>query len=152
LKAVSLVIKNEVVQPVLAFVEQNIQNQDWKLRYAALLSLGAITEGPDRQKFIELITPALETILRLFRDQHGKVREAAGWMISKICEFHAESLLSSMNVLIESCLHGLQDKPRIANQICHCLDHLSKSFAPQDPEQRNNAMTVYFEPVFQRLV
>lgn len=107
LKAVSLVIKNEVVGPVLAFVEQNIQNQDWKLRYASLLSFGAITEGPERQKFIELITPALETILRLFRDQNAKVREAAGWMISKICEFHAESLLSFMNVLIESCLNGL---------------------------------------------
>jgi hypothetical protein len=53
-------------------------------------------------------------------------------MISKICEFHAEALIQSMNVLVEACLRGLLDKPRIANQICHCLDHLSKSFAPYD--------------------
>lgn len=36
-------------------------------------------------------------------------------MISKICEFHAESLITFMNVLVEACLKGLQDKPRIAN-------------------------------------
>jgi len=43
-----MVIKNDVIPPVISFVEANIGNQAWKLRYASLLALGAITEGPDR--------------------------------------------------------------------------------------------------------
>jgi hypothetical protein len=91
-----------------------------------------------------LIQPALPTILQLFKDNNAKVREAAGWVVSKICELHAESLIQSMNVLIECLLDGLRDKPRVANQICHCLDHLSKSFGPVNGEERNNQLTIYF--------
>lgn len=107
LKAISMVIKNDVIPPVISFVEANIGNQNWKLRYSSLLALGAITEGPDRQHFISLIQPALQTILNLFVDQHAKVKEAAGWMISKICEFHAESLIPVMNMLVEAFVRGL---------------------------------------------
>lgn len=55
LRAVANVIKDDVIEPVIAFVSGNIGNQAWKMRYASLLALGAITEGPDRQKFIRLI-------------------------------------------------------------------------------------------------
>lgn len=86
-------IKNEIIEPVIRFVETNIQSGEWKLRYASLLALGSITEGPERQNFMALIQPALPTILQLFKDANAKVREAAGWVVSKICELHAESLI-----------------------------------------------------------
>jgi hypothetical protein len=34
-------------------------NPDWKKRYSALLSLGAITEGPEKMKFMNVIIPGL---------------------------------------------------------------------------------------------
>jgi hypothetical protein len=32
---------------------------DWKKRYSALLALGAITEGPEKLKFMQVIIPGL---------------------------------------------------------------------------------------------
>lgn len=47
------------MEPVLGFVSQNIQNTDWKKRYSALLALGAITDGPDKIRFMNVIIPGL---------------------------------------------------------------------------------------------
>jgi hypothetical protein len=32
---------------------------NWKKRYSALLALGAITEGPEKMKFMDVIIPGL---------------------------------------------------------------------------------------------
>lgn len=66
LAAVALVIGNIIIQPVLDFVAQNIQSQDWKKRYSALLALGAITEGPEKMKYIEIIQPGLPNLVHMF--------------------------------------------------------------------------------------
>jgi importin subunit beta-1 len=55
LAAISLVLGNQILMPVIEFVSQNIQSTDWKRRYSALLALGAITEGPEKLKYIEVI-------------------------------------------------------------------------------------------------
>jgi hypothetical protein len=55
LKAVAMTIKDDVIQPVIEFVSANISNTEWKMRYSSLIALGAITEGPERTKFISLI-------------------------------------------------------------------------------------------------
>jgi len=60
------------------------------MRYAALIALGAIIEGPDRQKFKEVLFPGLENLLKMFQDTSSKVREAISWVVSKICEHHAD--------------------------------------------------------------
>jgi hypothetical protein len=59
LAAIAQVIGNDIMEPVLAFVSVNISNADWKKRYAALLALGAITEGPDKIRFMNVIIPGL---------------------------------------------------------------------------------------------
>lgn len=56
---VSLILRNEIVQPVVAFVPPNITNENWKNRYAALMSLGAIADGPDKAKFAEILMPSI---------------------------------------------------------------------------------------------
>ena len=66
LAAVSLVIGNIIVQPVIEFVSLNIMNPDWKKRYSALLALGAITEGPEKLKYIQVIQPGLPNLIQMF--------------------------------------------------------------------------------------
>ncbi len=82
---------------------------NWKLRYSALLALGAITEGPDRQMFLNIILPGLESLIQMFNDPHGKVREAISWVISKICEHHADVLANPqlIDILIPLFLERL---------------------------------------------
>ncbi len=48
LQKISVILKNEVMVPVVEFVKNNIMQEDWKLKYASLMALGAISEGPDK--------------------------------------------------------------------------------------------------------
>jgi hypothetical protein len=44
----SILLGNNVLEPVVQFVAANIQQQHWKNKYASLIALGSITEGPDK--------------------------------------------------------------------------------------------------------
>lgn len=56
LQALALLIRNDVMELVIKFVAANIQAADsWKQRYAGLIALGSITDGPDKQKFLDVI-------------------------------------------------------------------------------------------------
>lgn len=115
--AVSLLIGNSVIEPVINFVSLNIQDPNWKKRYSALLALGAITEGPEKQKFMNVIIPGLPNLIQMFNDPHAKVREAIAWVMSKICEHHSD-VITNMQVLpnlMPYFMNAIKDKPRISN-------------------------------------
>ena len=48
LQKLSILIGNDIMDTVVGFAAQYIQSPDWKLRYAACISLGSITEGPEK--------------------------------------------------------------------------------------------------------
>jgi hypothetical protein len=43
-------------------------NSNWKMRYASLLALGAITEGPTKARFLNKIQPGLSNLMGMFND------------------------------------------------------------------------------------
>ena len=92
LQKLSILLCNHVMEPVVQYVAANIQQADWKNKYASLMALGSITEGPDKQKFLEVIIHALQNLLQMFKDKNGKVREAISWVMARICEHHADVL------------------------------------------------------------
>lgn len=94
LRALALLIRNDIMELAIKFVAANIQAADsWKQRYAGLIALGSITEGPDKQKFLEVIAQALHQLLLLFSDASPKVREAICWVFSKLSEHHPDIFL-----------------------------------------------------------
>ena len=92
-----------------------------------MLALGAITDGPDRLKFMNNIMPGINNIMNMLNDPHAKVREATAWVISKICENHSDVIISQnvMEILMPLFTTSLLDKPRISNQICRAIEHLA---------------------------
>ena len=78
---VSLLLGNAVLAPIVAFVQANIQNESWKARYSALMALGAVSDGPDKQEFAKIINPSMQLLLAMLKDQSIKVREAIAWVI-----------------------------------------------------------------------
>jgi importin subunit beta-1 len=49
LQALALLIKSDVMQPVISFVAPNLDpQQPWQNKYAALIALGSICNGPDK--------------------------------------------------------------------------------------------------------
>lgn len=55
LQKLSILLGNQVLHLVVSYVALNIQQNFWKNKYAALMALGSITEGPEKQKFLEVI-------------------------------------------------------------------------------------------------
>lgn len=62
LHRISKLIGNAVLDPVLIFVRTHISSQEWQKRYAAIICLGIITEGPDKPAFCAILTPSLENL------------------------------------------------------------------------------------------
>ncbi|CDW87040.1 importin subunit beta-1-like [Stylonychia lemnae] len=153
LGAISVVVGNEIMEPVLGFVSTNIQNPEWIKRYSALLALGAITEGPDKIRFMNVIIPGIQNLIQMFQDQHPKVRETIGWVMQKICESHSDVITNPtiLPVIIPVFIQALQDKPRISNQVCRAIEYLSYSCGGSDPFQAQNYLTPFFKPLFDSL-
>ena len=88
--------------------------------------------------------PGLQNLLQMFQDQHGKVREAIAWVMSKICEHHAEVFTSNpaiLQVVVPIFMQSVKDKPRISNQICRAIEYLAASTATSE----NNPLSPYFQ-------
>ena len=117
LAAIAIINGDMILDQVIDFVSKNIANQDWKLRYSSLLALGAVTEGPERIKFMNKIMPGLSNLITMFGDGHGKVREAISWVMSKICENHSDVIANeeAINNLVPIFMNALKDRPRISN-------------------------------------
>lgn len=56
------------MEPVIKFVGQFMNDPDWRKRYSALAVLGAITKGPEKTAFMQVIVPGLPNLLALFND------------------------------------------------------------------------------------
>jgi hypothetical protein len=90
LQALALLIKIEVMQPVINFVAPNLSEPNWKNKYAALIALGSICYGPEKDQFLLVIRNAMPSLLSMFQDKSPKVRESATWVLKRICEYHSD--------------------------------------------------------------
>lgn len=97
-----------------------------------MIALGSITEGPDKNQFSELVMQAMLNLLNMFNEPSSKVREAITWVMSRICEHHADVLTNQNTIqhFIMATLNALKDKPRISNQCCLALEKLAVSTEP----------------------
>lgn len=143
---------NDVVQPVVNYVAANVESADWKRKYAALIALGSITEGPGKQNFLDIVLPTLPRLLEMFKDPSPKVREAISWVTSRICEHHADVVKGPQvaDQVLPILKEALKDKPRISNQCCAAFEKLSAACHPLEDEP-SNCITPYFGDVLQIL-
>lgn len=51
-------VGNNVIQPVVPFIESNIQSEDWRNREAAVMAFGSILDGPDPA----VLTPLVDQV------------------------------------------------------------------------------------------
>lgn len=51
-------VGNAVIQPVVPFIEANIQNEDWRHREAAVMAFGSILDGPSPT----VLTPLVDQV------------------------------------------------------------------------------------------
>ena len=153
LQAHAMLIRNDIMDLVIKFVAANIQAENWKQRYAGLIALGSIAEGPEKQQFLEVIAQALHQLLILFNDKSPKVREAICWVFSRLSEHHPDIFLDQQvaEQFIPRLRDLLSDRPRISNQCCSVFEKLSTAHAPQNDEP-SNCLTPYFQELMSKLM
>jgi len=89
----------------------------------------------------------------MFKDPNAKVREAISWVMSRICEHHADVVTSPQAVhqILPILKEALKDKPRISNQCCAAFEKLAFACQPLEGES-SNCITPYFQEILQILL
>jgi len=79
------------------------------MKYSSLMALGSITEGPNKQNFLQIIIQAFQNLMAMFSDQNQKIREAISWVMSRISEHHSDLLTNNqiINQFMEKIIQGL---------------------------------------------
>lgn len=126
---------NHILEPVLEFVEQNITNENWRYREAAVMAFGSILDGPDREQKIYYIHQALPAILNLINDQSLQVKETAAWCIGRVADLVIESIDAQTHLpgVIQACILGLQDNPKVAANCSWTIINLIEQLADIQP-------------------
>jgi len=151
--------ENDVIAHVLPFVQNNIQNTDWKLRDAAAMAFGSILEGPDPDTLSPLCAQAMPLFVNLLKDESVVVRDTAAWTIGRLCEIMPEVVINEqwMVSLLNNLVDGLRSEPRVASNVCWAFSSLAeaaydKAAGDDGGDPPSTALSPFFEPIVERLL
>jgi len=158
LARVAQTIENDVVDIVMPFINKFINDPDWRRREASTLAFGSILEGPDPSKLAPVMPLAMDVMINHMGDASVQVKDTAAWTIGRICEHHITSITAdhwskmmqgqqpgqgpeSRGVLIR----GLEDDPRVANNICWAVHNLAEHCEETRNDPQNPLSTLFVE-------
>jgi len=146
------ILKDDIIEPVTIFAGNKISNENsWKDKYIGLLSLGAILDGPSKEKLMSILSTAIEPIMGLYTDNSRKVRETVAWFFSKVCQNHVEIIGNEtvFPVLYTHILNGLKDDVRVACNSAAIINELAKSLKVQEG-QNGNILSTYYQELIEK--
>ncbi|XP_050418166.1 importin subunit beta-1 isoform X2 [Patella vulgata] len=152
--------EDDIVGHVLPFVQENIRNQDWRYRDAAVMSLGSIIEGPDPAKLKPLMEQAMPMLIELMKDQSVVVRDTTAWMFGRVCEILPDAVINEqfLSHLLHALLEGLDGEPRVASNVCWAFSSLAEAAyeaAETNAEEghpETYCLSTYFESIVGKLL
>ncbi|ORY27809.1 importin beta-1 subunit (Karyopherin beta-1 subunit) [Naematelia encephala] len=152
-------VGDDIVQPVVPFVEAGITRPEWQHREAAVMAFGSILDGPEPTTLAPLVTQALGTLIQMMQnDQSLQVRDTVAWTLSKITEIMLENIDPSMHLqnLVTALVLGLNASPRIINSCCSSLSNLvSQMSMPPDllgDDVPTSPMSQYYPGILKALM
>ncbi|KAJ1965733.1 karyopherin Kap95 [Dipsacomyces acuminosporus] len=145
-------VENDIVAPVIPFVEQHIRNPDWHYREAAIMSFGSILEGPEPSVLTPLVSQALPVLIEMVKDQVVQVKDSAAWTLGRVCDLLIECIQLDVHLhnLISALVGGLEDSPRIVANCCWAIMNLSEQLGGSDAE--TYPLSQYFEGIITTLM
>lgn len=142
----SQTVEDRVVGFVMPFVTQNIQNENWRFRDAAIMAFQCILDGPATATIGPAVSQSIPALLRAISDPHPIVRDTTAHCISQICKLHVSSI---PNELFPNLLQELMNKcgdqsPKVASQACSAIHNLASAFQDEAHEdQQSNALSPF---------
>lgn len=147
------VVSDDIVDFVLPYITEHIQNPDWKFRDAATIVFGSILQGPSETKMVPLVNQAFPVILSLINDQSPNVRDSAIWTIGRICENTPLSLSEDMiRQLMAAFIYCLKQESRIAALTCWAMVNFVSKIAPQYRDSPSSPLSAYFQDLISTLL
>lgn len=147
LEAISRTIQDKIVDLVLPFVTQNINNANWRLKEAAVMAFGMILDGPSSEKLSPLVMQAMPILINCLKDPNALVRDTSAWTIGKICELHKSSLSGDiLPPMVAGLAASLEDAaPKVVSQSCYAVHNLAE--ACSDESEANSNVLSHFMPL-----
>ncbi|KAI9476884.1 karyopherin Kap95 [Coemansia sp. RSA 989] len=145
-------IGNDIVAPVIPFVEQHIRNPDWHYREAAVMAFGSILDGPDPNVLTPLVSQALPVLIEMVKDQVVQVKDSAAWTLGRVCDLPIECIQLDVHLhnMISALVTGLEDSPRIVANCCWAIMNLTEQLGGTDIE--TYPLSQYFEGIITTLM
>lgn len=124
-------VADNIVQPVIPFIEANIKSTDWHFREAAVMSFGSILDGPDPDVLKPLVLQALPILIEMMRDENVMVKDTTAWTLGRICELLITVIQTDVHLhpLVSALVAALDEQPRIVVNACWALNQLSENLA-----------------------
>ena len=146
-------VQGAVIQPVLAFVEQNLRAESWNNRDAAVSAFGAIMEGPEASVIEPIVKQALPVIIKMMDDSNLHVKDSTAYALGRITEACSEAIDPNVHLplLISSLFEGLVSSPKMAGSCCWALMNLAERFSGEIGCEQN-PITPHFNESVSRLL
>lgn len=147
LSLVAEILKDKIVDPVLAFAGKNMISTEWKDKKAGMLAFIALLKGPNRNNINNLIVHALGTFLGLLQDPKPKVRITAAWAFNKIAESNSEVMIQPniFPTVISAFIASLRDVPMVSSNICAAIHSVATALGPGESQPTSLLSTVFKE-------
>ena len=125
---ISLTVKDPVVDHVMPYITQNVQQADWRKRDAAIMAFGNVLDGPeDTQKMATIVQQAMQLLVASLVDPNIHVKDTTAWTLSEITRLHATAIpFQQLMPLLTNLMTALDDEPRVATKCCRVLHQLAE--------------------------
>ena len=150
-------VTDDIVQPIVPFVESNIRSTEWNGREAAVMAFGSILDGPDPRVLSPLVTQALPTLIEMIRDPSIHVKDTTAWTLGRISDVLIDCIKPDIHLheLVSALVAGLNDNPRIIGNCCWSLMNLAdqlQGIEDADGNIQTSPLSPYYEGILQTLM
>ncbi|KAF9987608.1 karyopherin beta [Modicella reniformis] len=148
-------VGDNIVAPVIQFVEANIRHSEWQYREASVMAFGSILEGPSPELLVTPVSHALTFLIGMMTDPVIKVKDTAAWTLGRVSQSMIDCIKPDVHLgpLIEALVRGLDDSNRIISNCCLSLMNLAEQLeGEQGPDSPTSLMSPYFDGIITALM
>eukprot|EP01083_Nonionella_stella_P085574 237344_1 len=150
LQSISQCARDAVVTHVLSFVQNKINDPEWRFRDAAICVFGSILDGPSPQKLHPLVVQAFPVILNHTKDKQPHVAHSAVWTIGRICKYTPQAITPEiLPGLMETFLVCLTKDPKIAALTAWAINNLAEV---AQPNEQTSPLSQFFDGLVSALL
>jgi importin subunit beta-1 len=150
--SMTLTVGDEMVQPIMMFVEKSVQSQDWRAREAAITAFGVILEGPSEEVIVPLVRQGIPFLIQRMADPHLYVKDTAVWALARICELYsAEVTGPQYPAVMTALMEATNGTAKMATSACWGFYRIFECFDDGEPHP-TNILTANMQDIVMRLL